>query len=129
MFQPLSREIIEGQGSLLHPSYAGVTLGLVHGSQPDALVLCHEAGRERIHEVDGDYPIPPLDVVIDRYLQAARLTNANCYLAGISVNTSALDVSARDRYLETLQRDHAVPAGDPIATGITSIADRLISCR
>ena len=122
-------DVIEGQGSLFHPSYAGVTLGLIHGSQPDALVLCHDAGREAIHEVQGHFPIPPLDVVVDRYLSAARLTNPDCVITGISMNTSSLDEAERCRYLAEIQRQYGVPAEDPIATGVRSIADELMKTR
>lgn len=119
-------DVIEGQGSLFHPSYAGVTLGLVHGSQPDALVLCHEAGRDAIHEVGGHFPIPSLDIVMDTYLSAARLTNPDCIVTGISVNTASLESASRDDYLESLRDLHGVPAEDPIATGVRGIVDRLL---
>jgi len=118
-------DVIEGQGSLVHPSYAGVTLGLVHGSQPDALVLCHEAGRDAIHEVGGHFPIPPLHEVIATYLSAARLTNPGCVLAGISVNTSSLDSADKSDYLDSLREAHGVAAEDPIATGVQGIAEAL----
>lgn len=119
-------DVIEGQGSLFHPSYAGVTLGLIHGSQPDALVLCHQADRTAIHEVGGYFPIPPLSIVIDTYLAAARLTNPNCTCAGISVNTSGLDEETRSAYLEELHDEHDMPAEDPIMTGVQRIADKLL---
>src|SRR3546814_16905640 len=67
-------DVVEGQGSLFHPAYAGVTLGLVHGSQPDAMVLCHDPHRTHIVALP-DFPTPPLKVAIEQYLQAARLTN------------------------------------------------------
>ena len=121
-------DVIEGQGSLFHPSYAGVTLGLIHGSQPDALVLCHEADRTAIHEVGGHFPIPSLGTVMDTYLAAARLTNPNCIFAGISVNTSGLDEETRRAYLENLHDEHGMAAEDPIATGVQRIADRLLQC-
>ena len=82
--------MIEGQGSLLHPAYAAVTLGLLHGSQPDAIVLCHAPERVTIEEYP-DYPIPPLPQVIDEYLRAGRLTNRNVRCVGISINSSTLD--------------------------------------
>src|SRR6185436_4551404 len=69
-------DVIEGQGSLFHPAYAGVTLGLMHGTQPDLLVLCHEAGRATIDEYP-DFPIPPLGEALRRYREAAALTNAS----------------------------------------------------
>ena len=65
-------DVIEGQGSLWSPSYSGVTLGLLHGSQPDALVVCHDAARTNILDVFGDYPIPELDEVVDDALRLAR---------------------------------------------------------
>ena len=118
-------DVIEGQGALLHPSYAGVTLGLVHGSQPDAIVLCHAAGRDEIHEVHGHVPIPALDVVMDRYLAAARLTNPDCVVAGISVNTAALDDKRKRAYLDELRAQHGVPVADPLLTGVGAIVDEL----
>ena len=72
-------DVIEGQGSLLSPSYSGVSLGLLHGSQPDAIVLCHDAMRSEIDETGGHYPIPELDEVIDDALNMARLTRARCF--------------------------------------------------
>ena len=88
-------DVVEGQGSLFHPAYAAVTLGLVHGSQPDVMVLCHEAGR--VH-IDGypNFPIPTLNAAIEEYVRAARLTNKATRVAGISLNTSKLnDADAR----------------------------------
>jgi uncharacterized NAD-dependent epimerase/dehydratase family protein len=119
-------DVVEGQGSLFHPSYAGVTLGLVHGSQPDALVLCHDPTRNHIR----DWPhiaIPPLDVVVQRYLQAAQLTNADARLAGVSLNTSALDTEARERALSTTARELGVPCFDPMKTSPAAIVDHLLS--
>jgi len=119
-------DVIEGQGSLFHPSYAGVTLGLIHGSQPDAPILCHAAGRDAIHEVGGHFPIPSLDIVMERYLSAARLTNPDCVIAGISVNTSNLDEAARHEYLGALRKRHSIPAEDPLVTGLAGIAAVLL---
>jgi uncharacterized NAD-dependent epimerase/dehydratase family protein len=119
-------DVIEGQGSLIHPSYAGVTLGLMHGSQPDALVLCHDAKRELIDDVGGDFPIPPLDEFIEVALSAARVTNPDCICAGISINTSGLQEKHRAAYLADLHRQHSLPVVDPVATGIAPIADFLL---
>lgn len=118
--------IIEGQGSLIHPSYAGVTLGLMHGSQPDALVLCHDANRELIQGVGGDFPIPPIDECIELALSAARVTNPECVCAGISINTSGLHEKDRADYLADLHRQHSLPVVDPVATGIAPVADFLL---
>jgi uncharacterized NAD-dependent epimerase/dehydratase family protein len=119
-------DIVEGQGSLFHPSYAGVTLGLVHGSQPDALVLCHDPTRNHIRDCPH-VAIPPLDVVAQRYLEAARLTNAEVRLVGVSLNTSALDAEARERVLSETARALGVPCFDPLKTSPAAVVDRLIS--
>jgi len=119
-------DIIEGQGSLVNPSYAGVTLGLLHGSQPDAIVLCHEAGRQQILEVENGAPIPPLGELVEYVLTAARLTNPACTCAGVSVNTSKLGDEQRADYLAGIQDELGVPAVDPIATGVQPIADLLL---
>ena len=119
-------DVIEGQGSLLNPSYSGVSLGLLHGSQPDAIVLCHDIERTEVHDVHGDYPIPPLDEVIDGVLRLARTTRARCFCAGVSINTSKLDDFTRDGYLGKLQNELGLPCVDPIATGMTPIANFLL---
>lgn len=117
-------DVIEGQGSLFHPAYAAVTLGLVHGSQPDALVLCHDALRDEIDEFPG-YKIPPLDVCMQRYLDAARLTNPDTRFIGISVNTSALAADARAAYLDKVRTETGLPCTDPIIDGVDALLDEL----
>lgn len=119
-------DVIEGQGSLVHPSYAGVTLGLIHGSQPDALLLCHDANRKHIEDVDGHFPIPPLTEYLTLVLGAARVTNPGCICVGICVNTSGMAEKDRGNYLSGLQRETNLPAVDPVATGIGPVADLLL---
>ncbi len=85
-------DVIEGQGSLFHPAYAGVTLGLLHGSQPDAFVLCHDPSRRTIDEYP-DFPIPDLADVIDLYVRLGRLTNPGIRCVGLSINSSSLTAS------------------------------------
>jgi uncharacterized NAD-dependent epimerase/dehydratase family protein len=119
-------DVIEGQGSLLNPSYSGVSLGLLHGSQPDAIVLCHDAERLEIDESGGDYPIPPLDEVIDDVLRMARIIRATCFCAGVSVNTSSMNDFDRDIYLSKLQSELGLPCVDPVATGMSPIANFLL---
>lgn len=119
-------DVIEGQGSLLNPSYSGVSLGLLHGSQPDAIVLCHDVARKRTLDVKGDYPIPELDLVIDDALRMAHRVNPRCICAGVSVNTSKLSDFERDAYLGKLRAHLSLPAVDPIATGMSPIADFLL---
>jgi uncharacterized NAD-dependent epimerase/dehydratase family protein len=119
-------DVIEGQGSLLNPSYSGVSLGLLHGSQPNAIVLCHDATRLKIDEAGSDYPIPALDEVIDDALRMARLIRNQCFCAGVSVNTSQMNDLERVAYLSSLQKDLGVPCVDPIVTGMTPIANFLL---
>ncbi|HKU13500.1 MAG TPA: N-acetyltransferase DgcN [Steroidobacteraceae bacterium] len=119
-------DIIEGQGSLFHPGYAGVTLALVHGSQPDAMVLCHDPTRREI----GGYPdfaIPPLEEAIDTYLRAARLTNRRARFAGIALNTSKLSVADSATELAATAERLGLPCIDPIRTGVAPIVDALMS--
>jgi uncharacterized NAD-dependent epimerase/dehydratase family protein len=122
--QPDHWDVIEGQGSLCHPAYAAVTLGLLHGSQPDALVLCHDPTRATIEEYP-DYPIPPLDAVIDGYLRAGRLTNHAIRCVGISINSSALAESEWRSYRARLERELALPACDPLRGGVAPLAEAL----
>ena len=124
--EPEHWDVIEGQGSLLHPSYAGVALGLIHGSQPDAVILCHDAARDEILGLEGSFPVPPIEKVIGMVLLAAHTTNPACVCAGISVNTSAMDDTGRKAYLADLENRYALPCVDPIATGMGRIADKLL---
>ncbi len=119
-------DVIEGQGSLLHPGYAAVSLGLMYGSQPDAVVLCHDATRTRIDDAGEGYDIPELDEVIDDVLRLARRTSPQCFCAGVSVNTSKMGDFDREQYLGELQSQLAIPCVDPIATGMTPIANFLL---
>ena len=117
-------DVIEGQGALFHPAYAGVTLGLLHGSQPDALVLCHDPARTTIE----DHPhirLPPLGDAIRRYLEAGQLTNPQVICAGVSINSSSLGDADWARYRQTLQKELGLPVCDPMRGGVTEIVDRL----
>ncbi len=118
-------DVIEGQGSLLHPSYAGVSLGLLHGSQPDAILMCHDAGRDELLGLEGFFQMPPIHEAIDVALAAARVTNAGCVCAGISINTSSMSDGARRAYLAGLSEQSGLPCVDPVATGMAPVADYL----
>ncbi|MCG8442221.1 MAG: NAD-dependent epimerase/dehydratase family protein, partial [Caulobacterales bacterium] len=117
-------DLIEGQGSLFHPSFAGVSLGLLHGSQADALVLCHEPTRTHMRGLP-DFPLPSLTDCIEANLAAARLTNPDVKLVGVSLNTSALDDAAADDLARRLSAEFGVPAGDPVRHGMAGIVDGL----
>jgi uncharacterized NAD-dependent epimerase/dehydratase family protein len=122
--EPGHWDVIEGQGSLFHPAYAAVTLGLLHGSQPDALVLCHDAGRTHIDEYP-DYPIPPLGDCIDAYLRAARLTNPRVRFVGVSLNTSGLPPARRSEAIDSAVARTGLPCADPGLGGIEVLVDGL----
>jgi len=119
-------DIVEGQGSLFHPAYAGVTLGLVHGSQPDALVLCHDPTRKSLNGFPH-VPVVSLDHAIPAYLSAARLTNPNACLVGVSLNTSAMTAADAEEILMTTSRSLQLPCVDPIRTGVDAIVAALES--
>jgi len=121
---PRHWDVIEGQGSLFHPAYAAVTLGLLHGSQPDAMVLCHQAGRLVIEEYE-DYPIPPFGECIRRYREAAALTNPAARVIGLSINTMGLNEIERTLVLERAAAETGLPCVDPIATGVQALLGRL----
>lgn len=116
--EPDHWDIVEGQGSLFHPSYAAVTLGLIHGSQPDALVLCHDLSRTEIEDVAG-YSIPSLSVCIGRYVEAARLTNPTVRCIGVSVNSSGVSDYARRR--DAIEAETGLPCVDPIKEGVEKL--------
>lgn len=119
-------DVIEGQGSLFHPSYAGVTLGLVHGSRPDVLILCHDPSRTDIESCDG-YPLPALEVAAERYLEAARLTNMNVRLSGVSLNTSKLGTTARAEVIAATEESMRVPCFDPMRSSLDAVLESILS--
>jgi uncharacterized NAD-dependent epimerase/dehydratase family protein len=109
-------DIIEGQGSLLHPAYAGVSLALLHGSQPDVVVICHEAGRNRILGVPG-YTLPSTEEITDVALRLGRRTNSAIRCAGVSLNTAHLDEAAAERLLSEKAESLGLPVADPMRGG------------
>lgn len=121
---PRHWDVIEGQGSILHPGYAGVTVGLVHGSQPDAMVLCHDPDRTVIHGVDHIL-IPPLPEVMRRYLELAQLTNGAARFVGVALNTSRYDDIAARRHLDAAADMTGLPAIDPLRFGTDPVLARL----
>jgi uncharacterized NAD-dependent epimerase/dehydratase family protein len=118
-------DMVEGQGSLMHPAYAAVSLGLLHGSQPDAIVICHQAGRETLIGYP-DYPIQPLAHCIELHLANGRLTNPGIRCVGVSLNTSALHPDARVPAMERVGQQLGLPCVDPALTGTGAILDALI---
>ncbi|MEM8560963.1 MAG: DUF1611 domain-containing protein [Pseudomonadota bacterium] len=120
-------DIIEGQGALTHPSFAGVSLGLLHGSQPDALVLCHDASRTHILGLGTNqpYPLSSLSETIRVNLEMACRVNPNARFVGVSVNTSALDADARAEVLAQYAAETGLPVVDPIIDGAAKILDRI----
>jgi uncharacterized NAD-dependent epimerase/dehydratase family protein len=116
-------DVVEGQGSLFHPSFAGVTLGLLHGAQPDAFVVCHEPTRTAMRGVG--HPLPAIADVIERTILEGRLTNPAIQCIGIAINTEALDDQPAAACLAAAAAAHGLPAVDPIRTGVGPIVDEL----
>jgi uncharacterized NAD-dependent epimerase/dehydratase family protein len=121
---PAHWDVIEGQGALFHPAYAGVTLGLIHGSQPDALVLCHDPARRSIDGYPA-HPIPSLESAMSQYVTAARVTNPAARFVGISLNTSTLDARTARELKAATAREFALPVVDPMIDGAAAIAEVL----
>ena len=118
-------DVIEGQGSLFHASFAGVSMGLLHGAQPDALVMCHEPTRSHMRGLP-DYGLPDLQLCIDTNLTAARLTNPDVRCIGVAVNTSLMDADAARRYVGETEKELALPVVDPLRHGVAPLVDQLI---
>ena len=116
-------DVIEGQGSLFHPAYAGVSLGLLHGSQPDAIIVCHEPGRERVLGLP-DYALPGIEETIETNLMLGRRTNRAIRCAGVSLNTAMLDDEAAAMEVARVSDRLGLPAADPLRGG--PAFDRLV---
>jgi uncharacterized NAD-dependent epimerase/dehydratase family protein len=118
-------DLIEGQGSLFHPSFAGVSLGLLHGAQPDCFVVCHEPTRTKMRGVS--HALPSIRDVIDLTIRCGALTNPKIRAVGIAVNTEKFSDDDARTYLASLAQEHGLPATDPIRFGCDGIVDQLVA--
>jgi uncharacterized NAD-dependent epimerase/dehydratase family protein len=117
-------DLIEGQGSLFHVSYSGVTLALIHGGQPDALVICHEPTRTHMRGLP-DYSLPTLEAVRDAALAMARVANPACVATGIAINTQHMPEAEARAYLAEVETRMDLPATDPFRFGAGKLVDAL----
>ncbi|HRO10184.1 N-acetyltransferase DgcN [Amaricoccus sp.] len=117
-------DLIEGQGSLFHVSYSGVTLALIHGGQPDALVLCHEPTRAHMRGLPG-YPLPTLEALRELSLEMARMVNPEVRVVGVSVNTAGLGEAAALALLAGTEARLGLPTVDPFRQGAGRLVDAL----
>jgi len=117
---------VEGQGSLVHPMYSGVTLGLVHGSAPHLLVLCHAAGATEIEGCPG-HPIPPLRELVELH-ERISLPARKASVACIALNTAGIesDEDAR-RAIEEVAEETGLPTDDPVRFGAQQLLDSLLA--
>lgn len=118
-------DIIEGQGSLFHPSFAGVSLGLIHGAQPTDLVLCHEPTRTHMRGLP-DVSLPGIMECIDSNLDAAYLVNSRVKFRGIAINSSEVEEDQRQYLFEELQKETGLIVFDPLKTGIEKFVSNLL---
>ncbi|MFN4099077.1 MAG: N-acetyltransferase DgcN [Pararhodobacter sp.] len=119
-------DLIEGQGSLYHVSYSGVTLALIHGGQPDALVICHEPTRSHMRGLPG-YSLPSIAQVRDTALAMARVANPACVAVGVAINTQHMSDEAAKAYLASVEEETGLPATDPFRYGADKLVDALAS--
>ncbi len=117
-------DMIEGQGSLFHISYSGVTMALVHGGQPDALILCHEPTRPHMRGLP-DYEMPSLEALRDLAQTLASQSNAAAQVVGISINTAAFGEDEALAYLAEVEKRMGLPAVDPFRQGAARLCDAL----
>ncbi|MDP7149958.1 MAG: DUF1611 domain-containing protein [Paracoccaceae bacterium] len=115
---------IEGQGSLFHVSFSGVTMALIHGGQPDALILAHEPTRAHMRGLP-EYQQPSLTALRDTALNLARVANPACQVVGISVNTQHMPDDEARAYLASLETEMGLPATDPFRYGAGKLVDAL----
>lgn len=110
--------VVEGQGSLFHPAYAAVSLGLLHGSQPDVIVVCHEPGREHMLGTAG-YMLPSVEDTIDLALTLGARTNPAIRCAGVALNTGRFSPGDAERLIAAESERLGLPVADPLRGGAT----------
>jgi uncharacterized NAD-dependent epimerase/dehydratase family protein len=116
---------VEGQGSLLHPAYSAVTLGLIHGSAPHAYVLCHMAG-ERFVDENERFPIPPLSELADLHERMSLLARPARVVA-VALNTSSLGEDEARAAVAEAERETGLPANDPVRFGAGNLVDAVLA--
>ncbi len=130
--------LVEGQGSLLHPGYSGVTMSLLHGSHPDAMILCHKVGGNNVggdKHIRGGYPveIPAMPALIQLYETAAQWAKdpnkPRARVVGIAVNTSALSETEAVHILSQYKAETGLPVTDPVRYGAAALVEALIAER
>ncbi|PWE32429.1 DUF1611 domain-containing protein [Maritimibacter sp. 55A14] len=117
-------DLIEGQGSLFHVSFSGVSLALIHGGQPDALILAHEPTRKHMRGLP-DYDLPTLETLRDAALALAWVANPAAQVVGISVNTQHMPEAEALSYLGGVEARMGLPAVDPFRQGAARLVDAL----
>lgn len=117
-------DVIEGQGSLFHVSFSGVTLALIHGGQPDALILCHEPTRTHMRGLPG-YALPSLEAVRDLSLSLAKVSNPDCRVVGVSINTQHMGEAEAAAYCAEIEAQMGLPTVDPFRHGAERLAEAL----
>jgi len=117
-------DLIEGQGSLYHVSFSGVTMALIHGGQPDALIICHEPTRTHMRGIPN-FNLPSLEQVRDLALQVAHVVNPGCKAVGISINSSALSEDEAIEYMAEVENRMGLPTVDPYRQGAGRLVDAL----
>lgn len=118
-------DMVEGQGSLFHPGYLQVTVGLLVGSQPDAFVVCHDPLRKTVGGWP-DFPLPSIQQVIDRCVDLGCLTNPAIRCVGVALNTSRVPAGERAELLQRYHRETGLPCVDPLVDGVGPIVERLL---
>jgi D-glutamate N-acetyltransferase len=116
---------VEGQGSLVHPAYSGVTLGLFHGSVPHALVLCHRAGTTEVEGYPG-HPLPSLGELVELH-QTMALPARPARVAAVALNTAGLDDESAAGAVADASRETGLPAADPLRHGAESLLDAVLA--
>jgi len=116
---------VEGQGSLTHPQYSGVTLGLFHGSAPHALVLCHQARQELVND-DPRFPMPSLSELVELHERTALIARPAPVVA-VALNTRELDEGEARAVISAAERETGLPADDPVRFGSAGLLDAVLA--